>query len=205
MKSVRRPRLALTVAALALSLGATGCSYMNPVQTHDFYQAADGTNVSLVDAEKNFTVGVRNAIVIVDDSQRGELLGSVVNYTDKPVTVKIQGDYEGTTVFSDSVEVPAHETVQVEPKSLQKNKDPQESNPIRIGADDFPVDPGKTMKLTMSADGKKRTETLPVTDSSLSYYKSGGSEGGSGSGSSDGGGSGSNASDGGGGSGHGEG
>lgn len=194
MKSLRRTRLALTVAAVALSVSATGCSYMNPVQTHDFYQAADGTNVSLQDSSKNFTFGVRNAIVIVDDSQRGELLASVVNYTDEDATVTLEGTYEGAVVFSQRVKVAANTTVQIEPKSLQKDQDPEESSPAEVGVDDFPVAAGKTMELTMSVDGQKRTETMPVTDTSLAYYKSSGSsasDGGSSDGGSSDGGSGS--------------
>src|SRR5699024_2322071 len=43
--SVRRTRrLVLSVAALGLALGASGCAYTNPVQTHEFYQSSDGTN-----------------------------------------------------------------------------------------------------------------------------------------------------------------
>jgi uncharacterized membrane protein YgcG len=202
VKSLRRPRLALTIAAVALSVGATGCSYMNPVQTHDFYQAADGTNVSLQDSSKNFTFGVRNAIVVVDDSKRGELLASVVNYTDEDATVTLEGTNDGDVIFSQRVKVPANTTIQIEPKSLQKDQDPEESTPLEIGVDDFPLAAGSTMWLTMTVDGQKRTETMPVTDTSLSYYK------GSGSSASDGAGSGSSASDGGssdGGSGSGEG
>lgn len=175
MKSLRRPRLALAVAAMALSLGATGCSYMNPVQTHDFYQAADGTNVSLQDHSDNFTFGVRNAVVVVDDAKRGELLASVVNYTDEDATVTLEGTDEGTVIFSQRLKVPANSAVQIEPKNLHKNQDPGEAAPTEVGVDDFPVAAGATMQLTMSVDGQERTETMPVTNTSLAYYKGSGS------------------------------
>ncbi|MCG7310476.1 hypothetical protein [Brachybacterium sp. ACRRE] len=197
MKSLRRTRLALTVAAVALSVGATGCSYMNPVQTHDFYQAADGTNVSLQDSSKNFTFGVRNAVVVVNDDKRGELLASVVNYTDEDATVTLEGTDDGDVIFSQRVKVPANTTIQVEPKDLRKDQDPEESTPLEIGVDDFPVAAGATMELTMTVDGQKRTETMPVTDTSLAYYK------GSGGSASDGAASDGGASDGGSGSGEG--
>ena len=63
---MRRPRrLALSVAALGLALAASGCTFMSPVQTNDFYQAGDGTNANL-EVDGQFHTGVRNAVLVLD-------------------------------------------------------------------------------------------------------------------------------------------
>lgn len=168
MKSVRRVRIALTAAAAGLALGASGCSYMNPVQTHDFYQAADGTNASVSDANHQFLVGMRNAVVVVDSSGRGDLIGSVVNYTDTDQSVELTGTYDGSTVFTKTIALKAGETVKIGPSDLQDDDD---STSTVVGTKDFPVPTGDVMNLSLTADGQDDEVTLPVTGQSLEYYK----------------------------------
>jgi hypothetical protein len=167
VKSSRRVRFALTAAAVGLALGASGCSYMNPVQTHDFYQAADGTNASVTDANHQFVVGVRNAIVVVDSSKRGDLVASVVNYTDKDQTVELTGTHDGTTVFTKTLPLTSGQTVKIGPADIQ---DGGKSAAVQVGADDFPVATGEVMNLTLTVDGQDDKITLPVTGQSLEYY-----------------------------------
>ena len=153
-------RLALTVAALGLALSASGCAYFNPTQTHEFYQAADGTNANL-SVDGHYTVGVRNAIVIVPESGEAQLIGAVANYTDDEVTVSLEGTTaDGTAVFATRVAVPAKQTV-----TLSAGEGAQ-----KVAVGELPTEPGEFLTLSVS-DGSQSTEiSLPVTTDSLEYY-----------------------------------
>lgn len=158
MKIVRRPRIALTVAALGLALTTTGCAYLNPIQTHDFYQAADGTNANPTG------LGVRNAVLVVDAERTGTFYTSVTNETSEPGVVELEGTYEGSVVFSASVEVPAGGVTMVGGEGNQA-----------VTATDVQADAGSIMELTVSAPGQEDvTISLPVQDDALGYYPSDG-------------------------------
>lgn len=156
---MRRPRLALAAAAVGLACVVSGCSYINPVQTHEFYQSADGSNANLEEAGR-LLAGVRNAIVVVQEDGSAVLVGAVVNYTTEEITVELEGLSEGTAVFAGRVPVPAESTV-----NLGAGEDAQE---IQIGQLDVPA--GATMDLTVTVDGQSTEITLPVTDTTLEYY-----------------------------------
>lgn len=158
---MRRPRrLALAVAAVGLALGAAGCGYLSPIQTHDFYQTADGTNLNLEQGGEP-AIGTRNMIVVVADDGQATLFGTVANYTTEDATVELEGAADGQTAFAGRVSVPAGQTVQIGPDSGQ--------HLVQIGKLD--VKPGALMKLTVTAIGETGTVTLPVTNTELDYYK----------------------------------
>lgn len=166
MKIVRRPRRLVlsTAVAAALALTASGCAYFNDTQTHEFYQAADGVNVNPTG------VGVRNAIVVVDESGTGHLVTTVVNQTDEDATARLAATVDGSTVIDAQVPVPAGETVPVGGEGEQQ-----------VTATDLGVEAGDMMELTISAPGQDDASSpLPVTDTSLEYYRSVGSDGGEG-------------------------
>ncbi|MGY5763962.1 hypothetical protein ACXET9_02015 [Brachybacterium sp. DNPG3] len=160
---MRRPRrLALSVAALGLAIAATGCTYANPVQTHVFYQAADGTNANLIaEGEESPSVGMRNAIVVVADDGSAELLGSVVNYTDETATVSLEGLDEGSQVFSVAVSVPAGDAV-----SLGSGEGQQ-----AVAVTGLTAEPGDIIELDVSAGDLSTEISLPITDTSAKYYQ----------------------------------
>lgn len=159
---MRRPRrLVLSVAALGLVAAASGCSYFNPVQTHDFYQAADGTNANLEQDSGALAAGVRNAIVVVDDSGSAELRGSAVNYLEDDITLDLEGSVDGASAFTASVAVRAGGSVELGPGEGEQAVD--------IAALD--VAPGDIMQLTVTLDGESTEISLPVTDTTLAYYQ----------------------------------
>lgn len=165
MKIVRRPRrLVLSTVAAALALTASGCAYFNDTQTHEFYQAADGVNVNPTG------VGVRNAIVVVDETGTGHLVTTVVNQTGEDATARLVATVDGSTVIDAQVPVSAGGTVPVGGEGEQQ-----------VTATDLGVKPGDMMELTVSAPGQDDASSpLPVTDTSLEYYRSIGSDGGEG-------------------------
>ena len=155
-----RRSFALAAAALGLALGATGCSFMNPVQTHEFYQAADGTNAN-INQGGELAVGARNMLVLVGPDGSAQLLGSVANYTTDEVTVELEGSDNGTVAFSTSVSVPAGGVV-----TLGDGEDQQLAE---IGQLD--VEPGAVMDLKVTGADGEAVITIPVLDDTLDHYK----------------------------------
>ena len=112
---MRRPRrLVLSAAAMGLALAASGCTYLSPVQTHEFYQAGDGTNANITQDDALFA-GVRNAVLVFGEDGTPVFTASVVNYSDEEITVDLEGIADGASIFSTQVQVPAQGTVKLGP------------------------------------------------------------------------------------------
>ncbi|MGO2993858.1 hypothetical protein [Brachybacterium alimentarium] len=155
---MRSRRLVLSAAALGVALAASGCTSFSPVQTHEFYQAGDGTNANIEQAGAVFA-GVRDAIVVVEDDGTATFHGSVVSYAKEDVSVELTGMSGGSTLFSASISVPAEGVV-----DLGADEGQQE-----IPLSDFPVKPGEVFDLEVSADGQSDTISVPVADTTLSH------------------------------------
>lgn len=160
---MRRPRrLVLSVAALGLALGASGCAYINPAQTHEFYQSSDGTNANL-EQSGHVTAGIRNAVVVVGVDGGATFSGTVVNYTPEEITVELEGLIDDTVAFATEVAIPSGGTVE-----LGSGPDQQA---VAIG--ELDVAPGELMDLSLSFDGETSEITLPVIDNTLGYFEQG--------------------------------
>ncbi|MFC7458394.1 hypothetical protein ACFQS2_14495 [Brachybacterium sp. GCM10030267] len=159
--SVRRPRrLVLSAAALGLALAATGCTYFNPVQTHDFYQAGDGTNAN-IEQSGQLAAGIRNAIVVVAEDGSAAFSATAVNYTDQELTVELKGiGDDGSTVFSSQVTVPAQQTLELGPGEGQE--------PVEIG--DLGAQPGSVIDLSITVGEQSTVITLPIISTELGHY-----------------------------------
>ena len=72
----RSRRSVLSAAALGLALAASGCTYMSPVQTKDFYQAADGTNAN-IEQDGALYAGVRNALLVIEEDGTAEFSATI--------------------------------------------------------------------------------------------------------------------------------
>ncbi|MDN6399651.1 MAG: hypothetical protein L0K01_04245 [Brachybacterium sp.] len=158
----RSRRSVLSAAALGLALAASGCTYRTPVQTTDFYPAAAGTNATIMQDE-SFYAGVRNAVVVFDaEGANPVFYTSAVNYSDEETTVEIEGLVEGASVFTASVQVPAHGTVEIGPQ------EGQQSVPI----DSVDVVPGAIIELEVVAADQSTTISLPTLTTSLDHFTS---------------------------------
>ena len=159
----RSRRSVLSAAALGLALAATGCTYMSPVQTKDFYQAADGTNAT-ISQDGAFYSGVRNAVLVVGDEGEGPVFyASAVNYSDEETTVELEGTVEGRSLFTASIQVPAHGTVEIGPGEGQQE----------VPIDSVEVLPGSIVELEVTSAGQSTTISLPTATTSLEYYEQG--------------------------------
>lgn len=155
----RSRRSVLAAAALGLALAATGCTYLSPVQTKEFYQAADGTNAN-IEQDGALFAGVRNAVVVVAEDGTPAFSATVVNYTDEDITVALEGVAEGSAVLATDVQVPAHGTTDLGPGEGRTL--------VPIGAVDLV--PGTIIDLEVTAGGQTTTISMPVLDDSLEYY-----------------------------------
>lgn len=156
----RSRRSVLSAAALGLALAATGCTYMSPVQTKDFYEAADGTNANLETEDGALFVGVRNAVLVVAEDGTPMFSATVASYASEEVTVSLEGLSEGSSIFSAEVQVPAHGVVELGPGEGRQL--------VPVGAVD--VRPGTILDLEVTADGRTTTISLPTLDDSLEHF-----------------------------------
>src|SRR5699024_5858350 len=139
--------------ALGLALAASGCTFMSPVQTHEFYQAGDGTNANL-EVDGAFHVGVRNAVLVMDETGAPTFSATVVNYSDEDLVVELEGQDEGAAVFSTRVKVPAQVT-----HGLGPGEGPQAG---QSGARD--AAPGATLALPLTSGARSTRASLPPPD-----------------------------------------
>ena len=159
---MRRPRrLVLSAAALGLALAASGCTYLSPVQTHEFYQAADGTN-AVVELDGAAQAGVRNAVLVFGEDGTATFSATVVNHSAEDITVELEGLSEGSAVFSSTVEVPSRGTVRLGP-----GEDSQQTVPVTADG----VLPGSVLELNVSVGGESTTISLPTFEDNLSHYQ----------------------------------
>lgn len=156
----RPRRLVLSAAALGLALSASGCAYFSPVQTHEFYQSADGNNVNIEQAGMLYA-GVRNALIVADaDGSNPAFSATVKNYSEETATVELEGIAGGTTVFATSVSVPAGEEVELG----------QSEGEQRVPITEIPTTPGNLIDLEVTAGGETSTIKAPVMPTSLEHY-----------------------------------
>lgn len=156
---MRRPRrLVLSAAALGFALAASGCSVFSPVQTHDFYEAADGTNANLEQSGALYA-GMRNALIVVGEDGAATFYGTAVNYSDETISIDLEGSAEETVAFTTSVSVPANGTVALGPDEGQQ----------QVPVEQLPVKPGALIDLDVSAGGESTTITVPVLEGSVGH------------------------------------
>ncbi|QEO09365.1 hypothetical protein [Protaetiibacter larvae] len=79
---------ARAVAAIALSgalaIGLSGCNFVMEPETNQPYDPSDGVSLDLGD------LALRNVLIVTEDGETGELLGTAVNTTDAAIPFTIQ-------------------------------------------------------------------------------------------------------------------
>lgn len=117
-----------------LTVALAGCSTTSPATITTPYAAADGTSATIPGSG----IKLNNFVVVSPGKgQPGQLIGAVVNGTDRPVTVTMQAELGATSQFSQTrISVRAHDITQVGPSGT----------PITIT--DTPAAPGALMKIS---------------------------------------------------------
>ena len=143
-------RLAPIALAVAVLLGATGCSLTSPQATTIPYSAADGVNVP-----DSGPLEVRNALFVADESgENANFVAAIVNGTDSAATLLVGIDGVNKTVRVDA------------------------GSWISLGFDgaepleftDIDARPGVDLDVTFqSGDGEAVLYSVPVLDGTLPY------------------------------------
>lgn len=158
---IRRPSVRITAAAGAISLAAlfSGCSYMNPIQTHEFYQPAEGSVKNLFPSgNPGEPVGLRNVYVVADESGKATVVGALANDTTEDQQVTLVGKSGGSELFSTTVTVPAQGMVSF-----------GDQVPAIEVASMGDAKPGDNVDIEFSVGEESLVATIPVLDDSLGY------------------------------------
>lgn len=146
---------ARAVAAIALSgalaLGLSGCNLYMHVETARHYDPSDGVGLSLE------TLELRNLIVISEDGELGNLIGTAVNTTaeriDFSVQWKVGGEYQKVELTAEpntSTTFGVDEQVLIEPLGEQ---------------------PGGLLEMIVHVRDGQKALNVPVLDTTLAEYE----------------------------------
>ena len=152
MNRAQRGKLALTAAALGVSLLTAGCGYITPQQTSHQYSASDGIRADLGPLQ------LRNILIVSNGEDKpGRLIGAVYNSSSKDVKLTVNGAKGSQT------EVP----VKANSHTLL-NEDSDEAILSTSGGK-----PGSLVDVKISENGTNVTSTVkvPVLDGTLEEYK----------------------------------
>lgn len=143
-------RLAPVALAVAVLLGATGCSMVSPQATTIEYSPADGVSIP-----SSGPLKVRNALLIADESgSSANFLAAIVNDTDEAETLNV-----GVDGRTEAVRVPARSVV-----SLGFDG----ADPILFSGLDTRA--GADLDVSFqSGDGEAVVHSVPVLDGTLDY------------------------------------
>lgn len=148
-------RAAALMGIAAFSLG--GCAYVNPMQTHHFYQPAEGALVNFTPEGAAQPIGVRN-LLAVEGANGVQVTGAVVNQSSQDYTVQLNF-VEGAS-GSASINVPAGETVMIGGEGAE-------------GAEAIDVTtskkPGDNVLVDVTVGEETQRLTVQLLDESLEY------------------------------------
>lgn len=150
-------RIATLAVAAAVALGTTGCTFLAPVATENVYNPSDGVAATTGPLE------LRNAFIISDDGEVGNLAMAVVNATDDASSLVVEYG-EGAARQSASILIPANTNV-----SFGSQSDEIGADPILVpGIDTMP---GAMLEVYFAADGEPGALVdVPVLTSELEQY-----------------------------------
>ncbi len=138
------------IAAFSLS----GCAYFNPMQTHHFYQPAEGALVNFTPEGAAQPIGVRN-ILAVQSANGTQVTGAIVNQSSQDYTVQL--NFVDGASGSASINVPAGETVMLGGESAA---------PIELTTS---KKPGDNVFVDVTVGDETQRLTVQLLDESLEY------------------------------------
>ncbi|WP_308932059.1 hypothetical protein [Arthrobacter sp. SLBN-112] len=152
MNRAQRGKLALTAAAIGVSLLTAGCGYITPQQTSHQYSASDGIRADLGPLQ------LRNMLIVSSgEDEPGRLIGAVYNSSSKDVKLTVNGAKGSQT------EVP----VKANSYTLLNENTDQAILSTTGGKPGSMVD----LKITENGTNVSNTVKVPVLDATLKEYK----------------------------------
>jgi hypothetical protein len=104
MMSKVRSRFASTIAAVTVTvLALTGCTFFTPIATQKPYDPSDGVGADIGD------LGLRNILLIANDSNEATLVMTVVNNSDDDIDLNLQFGDAGMRL-TETVALPGGQT-----------------------------------------------------------------------------------------------
>ncbi len=151
-----RARIAASVVlAAGILLGTSACNLFAPQATTIHYDASDGVSGNVGD------LAIRNAIVISDNGELGNLVVTVVNGGVTSQNLQIQFESKGKKV-SQEVEIPANATIPIGDMSHPS-----------VQLENIDTNPGALLPVFFQYGEETGVELLvPVLNSNLPQYKS---------------------------------
>ncbi|WP_372699909.1 hypothetical protein [Arthrobacter sp. JSM 101049] len=145
-----RGRRTATAAAIALlAVGMTGCSAVNLQATTMQYSASDGIVFNVADAQ------LRNMMLVTGaEGEPARLIGSIVNDTDKSISVELTVDGNSTTV-----DVPKKTSLKLE----------DDANKVVLPS--AGAAPGSHVEATVTSGGNSVSESMPIVNGALPAYR----------------------------------
>lgn len=164
---MKRYRLGLAAAAIAMIAPVSGCAALiSPQQTHDYqYAAGDGGSLNNLAG-----VDVRNVLLIAGDNGDAQLMYALINTSDETANVKIS---VGTKTVSETVK--PDQSVYHNPEN--KVAAPSEDNSSsKITSDPVIVKnldekPGHLSTVRFDVNGQTSEVKAQVLTGDLEYYK----------------------------------
>ena len=152
MNRAQRGKLALTAAAIGVSLLTAGCGYITPQQTSHQYSASDGIRADLGPLQ------LRNMLIVSSgEDEPGRLIGAVYNSSSKDVKLTVNGAKGSQT------EVP----VKANSYTLLNENTDQAILSTTGGKAGSLVD----LKISENGTNVSNTVKVPVLDATLKEYK----------------------------------
>ena len=150
-----RGRIASSVViAAAILVGTAGCNMLAPQTTTKQYTASDGINTNVG------SLDVRNAVIISDDGERGNLVFTVINNSDQKAALRVQYESNGSKDAM-TVAVDAHETKQVGTADATRT----------LTLEGMSSQPGSLFSVYFQTGQKPGSQVLvPVLDGGLPEY-----------------------------------
>ncbi|MCT1866270.1 hypothetical protein M3B90_01810 [Dermabacter sp. p3-SID358] len=136
------------------AFGLSGCAYFNPMQTHHFYQPAEGALINFTPEGASKPVGVRN-LLAVKDANGVKVTGALVNQSSQDYTVDLNF-VEGVS-GSASINVPAGETIML-------GGDGAEAVQVTTSKK-----PGDNLFVDVTVGNETQRLTVQLLDESLEY------------------------------------
>lgn len=148
---MRARALAAITLSGVIALVLAGCSFWMPPQTNIPYDPSDGTSVTVGDLQ------LRNVLVITEDGELGNLVGTAVNTTGADIDFSVQWDVDGTYY---SVELTARAN-----GSTRFGTDGEQ-----VALEPLGVAAGGLLDAVVHIQGDQKGAAIPVLDATFPEY-----------------------------------
>ena len=147
-----KSRIAALALAAAVSLGLAGCNLAAPQDTTIQYDPSDGVSLALGDLE------LRNVLVISEDGELGNLVGTAVNTTGSDIDFTVQWKAGG-------------EFIEIELTAESNGRTDFGFEGGQVTLEPLGAKPGALLEAVVHISSDQKELRIPVLDGTLEEYK----------------------------------